>query len=107
MQLLMNVKKITVIYEIITWYQSRPEYKTVHRSRRPKEPFLLIGVVFIQDNITRKCALVEHIFSLDQIFRIPNFLFRARMTTETKIHEKLEGDENFRSYRYRVSLLLE
>jgi hypothetical protein len=29
------------------------------------------------------------------------------MTTKTKIHEKLEGDENFRAWRYRVSLLLE
>ena len=29
------------------------------------------------------------------------------MTTKTKIHEKLEGAENFRAWRYRVSLLLE
>jgi hypothetical protein len=29
------------------------------------------------------------------------------MTTETKIDEKLEGADNFRAWRYRVSLLLE
>jgi hypothetical protein len=29
------------------------------------------------------------------------------MTTGTKINEKLEGDDNFRSCRYRESLLLE
>jgi hypothetical protein len=29
------------------------------------------------------------------------------MTTRTKIDEKLEGANNFRAWRYRVSLLLE
>ena len=29
------------------------------------------------------------------------------MTTRTKIDEKSEGDDNFRAWRYRVSLLLE
>jgi hypothetical protein len=50
---------------------------------------------------------VEHIFSLDQIFRIQNLWFRGRMTTRTKIYENLEGADKFISWRYRVSLLLE
>jgi hypothetical protein len=29
------------------------------------------------------------------------------MTTKTKIDEKLEGADNFRAWRYKVSLLLE
>jgi hypothetical protein len=50
---------------------------------------------------------MEHIFSLDQIFKIQIFLFRGRMNTRTKIDEKLEGADNFRVWRYRVSLLIE
>jgi len=64
-------------------------------------------VVAEQDKTTNKCALVECIFSLDQIFKIQNLLFRGRMTIGTKIDEKLEGADNFRASRYRVSLLLE
>jgi hypothetical protein len=64
-------------------------------------------VVAEQDKTTNKCALVECIFSLDQIFKIQNLLFRGRMTIGTKIDEKLEGADNFRARRYRVSLLLE
>jgi hypothetical protein len=29
------------------------------------------------------------------------------MTTSTKIDEKLEGEENFRAWKYRVGLLME
>jgi hypothetical protein len=31
----------------------------------------------------------------------------GRMTTRTKIDEKLDGDDNFRAWKYRVTLLLE
>jgi hypothetical protein len=31
----------------------------------------------------------------------------GRMTTETKTDEKLDGDDNFRAWKYRVTLLLE
>ena len=36
-----------------------------------------------------------------------NFIFLARMTTSTKIDEKMEGEENFRVWKYRVGLLME
>jgi hypothetical protein len=64
-------------------------------------------VVSRKDKTTSKCTLVEHIFSLDQIFIIQNLLFRGRMTTRTKIDEKLEGADSFRAWRNKVSLLLE
>jgi hypothetical protein len=41
------------------------------------------------------------------VFRKTNFIFPGKMTTSTKIDKKLEGEENFRAWKYTVGLLLE
>jgi hypothetical protein len=42
-----------------------------------------------------------------EVFWKTNFTFPGRMITDTKIDEKLEGDENFRAWKYKVGILLE
>jgi hypothetical protein len=42
-----------------------------------------------------------------EVFWKTNFIFPGRMTTDTKIDEKLEGEEKFRVWKYKVGILLE
>jgi hypothetical protein len=42
-----------------------------------------------------------------EVFWQTNFIFLGKMTTDTKIDEKLEGEEKFRAWKYKADLLLE
>jgi hypothetical protein len=42
-----------------------------------------------------------------ELFWQTKFIFLGRMTSCTKIDEKLEGEEKFRAWKYKVGLLLE
>jgi hypothetical protein len=53
--------------------------------------------------LSRVHLLVSSIFQFWSYF----FVVLRRMTTRTKIDEKLDGADNFRVWRYRVSLLLD
>ena len=62
-------------------------------------------------------AFEGRIFPVDQILHRRTFIFypparvsRTRfdkMTNNTKVDEKLEGDDNFRAWKYRMILILE